>query len=87
MRCGDRFALELGVWVRKYSKTSKNIRDFQEIWGNNKIMIDIIVEIRVKISKQKKYESYFNQIREFKEIRDFLLIELTHARRNTSKTL
>jgi hypothetical protein len=28
-----------------------------------------------------------NQIRDFKEIRDLLLIELTHARRNTSKTL
>ena len=50
-------------------------------------MIGIIIEKRVKTSKQKKYESYFNQIRDFKEIRDLLLIELTHARRNTSKTL
>ena len=50
-------------------------------------MIGIIIEKRVKTSKQKKYESYFNQIRDFKEIRDLLLIELTHTRRNTSKTL
>jgi hypothetical protein len=49
-------------------------------------MIDIIIEIRVKISNQKKYESYFNQIRDFKEIQDLFLIELTHTRRNTSKT-
>ena len=64
----------MAVGLRLYSKTSKNIRDFQKI--------------RVK---QQNYDWHYNRktSKNFKtkEIRDLLLIELTHTRRNTSKTL